>query len=638
MFWELQSKKTDLKTLFSLLPEANDLEIDGLLYPKDKQNVPSATKFLLTYIEAVRNVPVNQFPYRLVPIREHLLVLANAFEGLLSFYVDTKVDIKKQIVLFSAAAYSLFYLYRAHSSKLLPNQLYHDLQSTFIDALFCCAKAQIYFPNEPLYLVLNGTDPLERIFGVLRMNIKNASMDYLTLVQCLGSMIKCDEILTMKHPEWSRKVRSSRRLCLDYSNPKSWYEDKLKLRDINIRALWESGHMKARADALEYGIVKSDDTIEALMLLGYTLKKPKGKLIGVTEPVADVSLEVDEEYHDDNEQDIPDEDSGVESIPLSDLLEKNATIEVDGKNIYKASVVNSLFSSNALSKDRLKRVQGLTTGTPGQTTRKSDDDMIFIGDPLVVYFDDKTAVANIHKISLGNQNKKCLDVYDLEAKNLTFDMRFLNLVEEGDCYFWDGTFTGDVQKVHGDKCVMIKPSVSANPPAGMSNFYYDRQFLLDIGVQFTLANQAGTGSSKQKTSEVQKNKCRICHKNIACNKMRGHVGYHILMKDIATNVCGFCGLQSCSNKLKQSSKSSTTKYFKLESSCAYFFAYGRKPVYSTREKCSNHLARCDVSKCSAHVWKYNMVNHYEECHNSINIPEHFIISEDEKKSISTFKN
>ena len=121
-------------------------------------------------------------------------------------------------------------------------------------------------------------------------------MDYLTLVQCLGSMIKCDEILTMKHPEWSRKVRPSRCLCLDYSNPKSWHEDKLKLRDINIRALWESGHVKARTDALEYGIVKSDDAIEALMLLGYTLKKPKGKLIGVTEPEADVSVEVDEEY------------------------------------------------------------------------------------------------------------------------------------------------------------------------------------------------------------------------------------------------------------------------------------------------------------------------------------------------------
>ena len=211
-------KKVDLKALFSLLPEANDLEIDGLLYPQDKQNVPSATKFLLMFIEAVRNASSNQFPYRLIPIREHLLLLANVFEGLLSFYVDTDVEIKRQIVLFSTAAYSLFYLHLAHNSKLLPNQLHHELQSTFIDALFCCAKAKIYFPDEPLYLVLNGTDPLERIFGVLGTKIKNVSMDYLTLIQCLGSMIKSDDILTMKHPEWSRKVRASRRLCLDYSN------------------------------------------------------------------------------------------------------------------------------------------------------------------------------------------------------------------------------------------------------------------------------------------------------------------------------------------------------------------------------------------------------------------------------------
>ena len=39
-------KKSDLKSLFSLLPESNSLHIDTLLYPKDKQNVPSASSFL----------------------------------------------------------------------------------------------------------------------------------------------------------------------------------------------------------------------------------------------------------------------------------------------------------------------------------------------------------------------------------------------------------------------------------------------------------------------------------------------------------------------------------------------------------------------------------------------------------------
>ena len=115
-------------------------------------------------------------------------------------------------------------------------------------------------------------------------------------------------------------------------------------------------------------LVKSDDTIESLGLHGYTLKKPKGKLIGVNEPEPDDSLEFEEESIADNNQDVSDEDD-VELVPFSDLLEESATIEVDGKSIYKATVVNSLFSSNVLSKDRLKRVQGLTAGTPGLPTK-----------------------------------------------------------------------------------------------------------------------------------------------------------------------------------------------------------------------------------------------------------------------------
>ena len=110
-------------------------------------------------------------------------------------------------------------------------------------------------------------------------------------------------------------------------------------------------------------------------------------------------------------------------------------------------------------------------------------------------------------------------------KNLSFDVNFLNLVED-DCLFWDGSFVGEFQKVAGEKRVLIKPLVSANPPVGMSNFYYDKQFLLGIGVQFTLAgNQSGCSSSKQKSSEVQKNKCKVCNKYIACDKMRGHVDF-----------------------------------------------------------------------------------------------------------------
>ena len=48
--------------------------------------------------------------------------------------------------------------------------------------------------------------------------------------------------------------------------------------------------MKARSDPLEYGLVKSSETVQSLSMLGSTLKKPRGKLIGVHEVDPDESL------------------------------------------------------------------------------------------------------------------------------------------------------------------------------------------------------------------------------------------------------------------------------------------------------------------------------------------------------------
>ena len=55
--------------------------------------------------------------------------------------------------------------------------------------------------------------------------------------------------------------------------------------------------------------------------------------------------------------------------------------------------------------------------------QKTDENMIFIGDPLIVHIDKKTHVGNIHTISLGNQNKKCLDIDDFASKNLVFEVK-----------------------------------------------------------------------------------------------------------------------------------------------------------------------------------------------------------------------
>ena len=94
----------------------------------------------------------------------------------------------------------------------MPNQLYYDIQSTFIDALYCCIKAYVYFPDKPLYLVQNGTDPLERWFGNARMVMSNQSDDSLSLIQSVAAIQHVDHILTVNNPDWVRKSRVSRRL------------------------------------------------------------------------------------------------------------------------------------------------------------------------------------------------------------------------------------------------------------------------------------------------------------------------------------------------------------------------------------------------------------------------------------------
>ena len=56
-----------------------------------------------------------------------------------------------------------------------------------------------------------------------------------------------------------------------------------------------------------------------------------------------------------------------------------------GKTVYKSTCLKTISSNKNLSKDRLRRVQGMTY-YPGESTVTSshDDSLLFIGDPLLV--------------------------------------------------------------------------------------------------------------------------------------------------------------------------------------------------------------------------------------------------------------
>ena len=159
-------------------------------------------------------------------------------------YSDSSIT--EQIKCFSKGAYLLYYLYTENRTSIMPAQLYHDLQATFLDALFCCAKSKQYCPSEPIYLVLSGTDPEERWFGNVRLTFRGSNCTALDMVNTARSTSATDKILSVDHPEWTTGSRVQRRLQLDYSNPaaweKNWYWRTLTSRPLGKVAstrLWE---------------------------------------------------------------------------------------------------------------------------------------------------------------------------------------------------------------------------------------------------------------------------------------------------------------------------------------------------------------------------------------------------------------
>ena len=74
-------------------------------------------------------------------------------------------------------------------------------------------------------------------------------------------------------------------------------------------------------------------------------------------------------------------------------------IELDGTHVYKATIVKSLFSSNPMSKDRLRRVRGMTKFTGEQSEADmSIESSIMVGDPLLIDTKGTLRVSKVIKL------------------------------------------------------------------------------------------------------------------------------------------------------------------------------------------------------------------------------------------------
>lgn len=616
----------DIKTLISSVPTSKH-GVEALINPADKQNVSLATDFLSTFCEATKlsqKNTIQKLSFRLSGVADELIGLGKVLEGLLSLYAYPSLSIEEQLQKISQAMHILLVLSR-ELGAFIPNQLYHDLMGTFKDAYFCAAKFKAYHPNEPLYLVLCGNDSLERIFGNMRMKAGHAGFDTLGLIHCSRSISKCQDILN-SHPNWLNKgSKIMSRLCLDYSSPHNWDANKLTMQDVDIYEVWNTGRLNAEVffrSTQHYPLQKCD--YSELANHRVTFMKPKGIKVGLNPIETDWSLD---EFDSSNVEDIEDVQEENDTS-ISDFIDQPGTekiacqVEVDGKLMYKASIIRQLFTGEGASKDRLRRVQGLSRFAGTSDSDSDLHDMLLVGDPIVVYGLLIPQICITKKILVGNKEQKSIEGPNITKSTTCFLVHESILDDKVGKLVWTGRFKGEPFKVLGNKCQSIKPDLLEDGVEG--KYFFDKQLIIDLGVQFTIQsnpNNVPNASTSRKVEETQKQKvikkkCFICKKFFNKEKMREHVGGHILRGDVDKNdpnICGFCGRNVCRNNLEVSSITHGKPSYKIGGNCSYRENKARAPKQSSvRQPCTNWLIKCAI--CDAHIWSYMGERHYKFVH------------------------
>lgn len=152
--------------------------------------------------------------------------------------------------------------------------------------------------------------------------------------------------------------------------------------------------------------------------------------------------------------------------------------------------------------------------------------------------------------------------------------------------------------------------------------------------EFFVQNVFQNITHRPKSSGKDKVKCLICDTELALNKMRNHVGSHILhsLRDIpdpnsplvsvGAEPCGFCGMDGCLTQFK----SKNTGGGSITSSCQYHYVgmvYKAAASWSKGMPCTNvpiNCPLCPISVSGDHqtIWKYNALYHLASEHSNEN--------------------
>ncbi|KAF7968709.1 hypothetical protein HWV62_29672 [Athelia sp. TMB] len=241
-----------------------DHRIRALLSPDHKQDVKLAYDLLSAIAVLPPANPEDAPPTHTA--RRHLRLLGNVYSHLLEAYTNINLSITQQLFHLAAAGHLLMAIYKNDKGNCMPSQTYFDWMVTIKNAYFCVAKTQVDNPAGKFWIILIGTDPLEKLFEKVRtVQGNDCNTDAMQLANRVESAAICTQILA-EHPEWER---GPRRLLLktwrddagdvsskiDHISPAQW-KGNVYVNQVSLLTCWEGGRAIAETElaAAQYPI------------------------------------------------------------------------------------------------------------------------------------------------------------------------------------------------------------------------------------------------------------------------------------------------------------------------------------------------------------------------------------------------
>ena len=315
----------------------------------------------------------------------------------------------------------------------------------------------------------------------------------------------------------------------------------------------------------------------------------------------------------------------------------------DGRPVHKATLIRELNQNgiSALSADRLRRVRGYSKfpqDFAGSAAARDEISEIIVGDWVCILVDN----------TVENKTCRCLVILIVEEiDGSKISGKILECFQDSDYLIWN--------RAHVGKKVSSTSFQSLNPEYGIEGHQVNFRAQA-LATAYGLLMQENkecpaTASTRLPYPDIQgvqlstvptvkevtddSRSCHICTRKVTKGKLRQHIGLHIILGDVSSAVCGFCGEdKGCRSWVERTSGSGATKSLGVASDCPLFVKFSLKSAQKPTKNgpCTNRPFYCNEPPCnSASIWTYHAPAHYSEKHFGVALPDAIALKDEERQ-------